>query len=144
MFRKYTLDNKVFTTCSYTTFDDGVFIKCGDGVFYRKEIIMKKYTNGKTAYMDMDDLAKILDVSKRNLISAYIKNPEQYPYVTRLDIGNGKYIVHPELLKEWLSDKFQNRVKRFDPEVIYEQQERTIQQLVEDYEDGKLSNELPN
>lgn len=39
MFRKYTLDNKVFTTCSYTTnlsflysdFDDGVFIKCGDG-----------------------------------------------------------------------------------------------------------------
>ena len=43
MFRKYTLDNKVFTTCSYTTFDDGVFIKCGDGVFYRKEIIMNKY-----------------------------------------------------------------------------------------------------
>ena len=103
---------------------------------------MKKY--GDMKYMDMDDLAKILDVSKRNLISAYIKNPEQYPYVTRLDIGNGKYIVHPELLKEWLSDKFQNRVKHFDPEVIYEQQERTIQKLVEDYEDGKLSNDLPN
>ena len=103
---------------------------------------MKKYTNGKTAYMDMDDLAKILEVSKRNLISAYIKNPEQYPYVTRLDIGNGKYIVHPELLKEWLSDKF--RANPLAPEPSYEQKERTIQQLVKDYEDGKLNNELPN
>lgn len=101
---------------------------------------MKKY--GDMKYMDMDDLAKILDVSKRNLISAYIKNPEQYPYVTRLDIGNGKYIVHPELLKEWLSDKF--RANPLAPETIYEQKERTIQQLVKDYEDGKLNNELPN
>jgi len=37
MFRKYTLVNKVFTTCYYTTLHNGMFIKCSDGVFYRKE-----------------------------------------------------------------------------------------------------------
>ena len=58
-------------------------------------------------YMDMDALAQVLDVSKRNLISAYLKNPEQYPYITRLDIGNGKYIVHPDLLEQWLRTKNQ-------------------------------------
>tara|TARA_R110002020_G_scaffold209566_1_gene415552 strand:+ start:85 stop:318 length:234 start_codon:yes stop_codon:yes gene_type:complete len=58
-------------------------------------------------YMDMDALAQVLNVSKRNLISSYLKNPEHYPYVTRLEISGGKYIVHPNLLEQWLKNKNQ-------------------------------------
>jgi len=56
-----------------------------------------------TQLLTYDDLAAILQVSRRTLLNGFSKDPDRYP--PRIYIGPRQIRFHPETVEKWLAAK---------------------------------------